>query len=129
MQMRKQLHITRNNKRNTNLQRTLPHVNRHQYLSFLPKAFRKNGLPSSVDIYTLKTLLTGQGKSWGLPCNICNRETQMQYHIGSHSFCNFGCIQIYLDRIGGKESIMIFDLGYLMLKKWANMSWREVFRE
>ena len=47
-------------------------------------------------------------------CDICGNEVSEVYTIGSHQFCNYGCISIYLTRVGGFEGDLLFDIAWRM---------------
>ena len=96
--------------------------------TLVPTPKRKHGVPPNVDIgHYIKLYYPGSRYHFGYPkCDVCNRATQEQYAVGEHRFCNFGCIVIYMDRIGGTAHNLLFDLAYLMEKGWSRRSMREV---
>lgn len=67
-------------------------------------------LKEHVDI--VSTLIN---MKWGYKsCDICNHYVREVYRINSHKFCNYGCITIYLKRVGGYEGDVLFDIAWRM---------------
>lgn len=127
MKLARRENITRNPKRNRNIQQTTASLVQTPR-TLVPTPKRKHGVPPNVDIgHYIKLYYPGSRYHFGYPkCDVCNRATQEQYAVGEHRFCNFGCIVIYMDRIGGTAHNLLFDLAYLMEKGWSRRSMREV---